>query len=184
MTVNNVQVGGNHYKGSGYEHWDFVNECLHGRYLEGCVTKYITRHRKKNGLLDLRKALHYLDKIRELHQKRVYMPIGFAPRRNIEQGRSVGAFCTLNEMPELETSIVARISTWENEDDLGFVRNQLLHLIALEEEAARQLEARKAGAHTPQTTPLTGAVDFLHHPAPPLGVVPAEEPGRGYVDQG
>lgn len=61
--ANDSQVGGNHYK-SQYQHWDLVLE-LKLDYLTGCATKYISRHRKKNGLQDLEKARHYLEKLQE-----------------------------------------------------------------------------------------------------------------------
>lgn len=58
---NQRQVGGDHYAGS-YQHWDFVID--YGLpYLEGCATKYLSRWRKKNGLQDLQKAHHYVEKI-------------------------------------------------------------------------------------------------------------------------
>mgnify|MGYP003639067901 CR=1 FL=1 len=55
-----MQVGGDHYK-SDYQHWDFVCDTgLH--YLLACATKYISRWRKKNGIEDLKKSLHYINK--------------------------------------------------------------------------------------------------------------------------
>lgn len=63
MESNRYQVGGNHYAGR-YQHWDFVQDC-HLGYLEGNITKYIGRARKKNGVEDLRKALHYTGKLME-----------------------------------------------------------------------------------------------------------------------
>lgn len=60
MEPNDYQVGGKHYQ-SRYQHWDFVIDTdLH--YLIACATKYIFRWREKNGIEDLRKACHYLDK--------------------------------------------------------------------------------------------------------------------------
>jgi len=63
METNEYQIGGNHYAGD-YQHWDWVvdNEM---NYLLGCATKYIIRWRKKNGLEDLRKAIHYITKAEE-----------------------------------------------------------------------------------------------------------------------
>ncbi len=61
MNPNAKQVGGDHYAGT-YQHWDFViNNGLD--YLTGCATKYISRHRKKHGPVDLEKAKHYVEKI-------------------------------------------------------------------------------------------------------------------------
>jgi lipopolysaccharide biosynthesis regulator YciM len=63
MAANDIQVGGEHYKGT-IQHWDYViaNDLS---YLEGQITKYVSRWRKKNGLQDLQKARHFLDKLIE-----------------------------------------------------------------------------------------------------------------------
>ena len=60
--ANEKQVGGEHYKTiSGLQHWDFVvNTDM--PYLPAQVAKYLTRWRKKNGLQDLEKAKHFLEK--------------------------------------------------------------------------------------------------------------------------
>lgn len=64
MSANDRQVGGEHYKDSGFQHWDFAI-AAELNYLEGCITKYVTRWRKKNGLQDLEKAAHFLEKLLE-----------------------------------------------------------------------------------------------------------------------
>lgn len=65
MGVNDYQIGGKHYQ-LAYQHWDFVIDTnLH--YLYGCATKYIARWRQKNGVEDLRKAIHYLSKAQDTH---------------------------------------------------------------------------------------------------------------------
>lgn len=62
-TANTRQVGGSHY-GAKYQHWDMVIE--HDlNYFEGQITKYVMRARKKNGLQDLQKAAHFLEKYME-----------------------------------------------------------------------------------------------------------------------
>lgn len=66
--ANQHQVAGTHYQ-SPIQHWDFVLSNNLG-YLEGQITRYITRHRKKNGLEDLLKARHYLDKLIEVETER------------------------------------------------------------------------------------------------------------------
>jgi hypothetical protein len=57
---NEKQVGGLHYK-SEYQHWDFMLD-VSMPYLPAQVIKYITRWKKKNGVQDLEKAAHFLDK--------------------------------------------------------------------------------------------------------------------------
>jgi hypothetical protein len=65
LTANLTQVGGEHYRRQKIQHWDFVVANGLG-YLEGCATKYICRHREKNGKQDLLKAIHYIQKIIEV----------------------------------------------------------------------------------------------------------------------
>jgi len=62
--VYNKQIGGSHYKNFKIQPSEFVieNELL---YPEGCVIKYIIRHRLKNGKEDLLKAKHFIDMIIE-----------------------------------------------------------------------------------------------------------------------
>jgi hypothetical protein len=62
--ANDRQHGGNHYKQMEYQHWDFVVDTCQP-YLIGCATKYVSRWRRKNGIEDLRKAQHYLEKADE-----------------------------------------------------------------------------------------------------------------------
>jgi len=69
MDVNEMQIGGKHYQKS-YQHWDFV--CDTGMpYLLGCATKYPTRWKDKNGIEDLRKCIHYIQKAKDCY---IYMP--------------------------------------------------------------------------------------------------------------
>lgn len=65
--ANNTQVGGTHYAGA-YQHWDLV-VAAGLNYFEGQITKYVLRHRFKNGLQDLQKAAHFLQKYREVRSK-------------------------------------------------------------------------------------------------------------------
>ena len=65
MTANEKQVGGTHYK-STMECWDYIIANNLG-YLEGTAIKYITRWKKKNGIEDIRKAIHFLEKLVEIH---------------------------------------------------------------------------------------------------------------------
>ena len=66
MSANERQIGGDHYKKGGEEHWDRQWR-LYGRgYFVGCITKYVERYHDKNGIQDLEKAKHFLDKLIEL----------------------------------------------------------------------------------------------------------------------
>jgi len=61
MKANDIQVGGEHYK-TEYQHWDAMVDLYGPEYLLGCATKYIVRWRRKNGLEDLKKSIHYIQK--------------------------------------------------------------------------------------------------------------------------
>ena len=63
MKANDKQIGGRHYA-AGIQHWDFITD-NNFSYLRGCATKYLTRYHDKNGVEDLRKAQHYIEKLRE-----------------------------------------------------------------------------------------------------------------------
>ena len=64
MSANDKQVAGTHYR-SKIQHWDYVvaNDL---DYFQGQITKYVTRWKLKNGLTDLHKAQHFLDKYIEV----------------------------------------------------------------------------------------------------------------------
>lgn len=66
MSANDIQIGGGHYNKDGEQHWDRMWR-LYGRgYFVGCATKYIERYHLKNGIQDLEKARHFIDKLIEL----------------------------------------------------------------------------------------------------------------------
>ena len=54
-----TQIGGSHYKRHKIQPIDFIYYNEIG-FIEGNIIKYVMRHKHKNGLEDLKKALHYL----------------------------------------------------------------------------------------------------------------------------
>ena len=71
MSANDNQVGGTHYKDvppGEEQHWDMMWRLYGEAWFVGNVTKYVLRYRKKNGVEDLKKARHYLDKLIELEE--------------------------------------------------------------------------------------------------------------------
>lgn len=64
-SANETQIGGNHYKDKTIQPWDFIAANELG-YFEGNIVKYVSRWRDKGGMVDLKKAKHYLDKLIEL----------------------------------------------------------------------------------------------------------------------
>ena len=63
----NKQVGGSHYRDKGIQPIIYIHANDLG-FCEGNVVKYVTRWREKNGIADLRKAIHYLELLIELNE--------------------------------------------------------------------------------------------------------------------
>ena len=59
------QVGGGHYKDFGIQPVEYIH-ANNLSFLEGNVVKYITRHKSKNGIEDIKKVIHYCELIIEL----------------------------------------------------------------------------------------------------------------------
>ena len=109
MNANDKQVGGQHYSAKAVQPWDYITSNNLG-YLEGNVVKYVSRWKEKNGVEDLLKAKHYLEKLIELQQP---APTSEADtlREEIEMLRShinngiektCGFFCALPECPRAQ----------------------------------------------------------------------------------
>ena len=62
--ANEGQIAGTHYKRLTIQPWDYVLANELG-YMEGSVIKYISRWKNKNGLEDLYKCRHFLNKLIE-----------------------------------------------------------------------------------------------------------------------
>jgi hypothetical protein len=65
FNANAIQHGGDHYKSKAVEPWDYIAANNLG-YFEGNIVKYVSRWKEKNGVEDLKKAMHYLQKLIEL----------------------------------------------------------------------------------------------------------------------
>jgi hypothetical protein len=65
MDANSHQHGGDHYRDKAIQPWDYIAANGIG-YMEGNIIKYVSRWRDKNGVEDLRKAMHYLQKLIEI----------------------------------------------------------------------------------------------------------------------
>lgn len=62
---NDIQHGGNHYRVLAIQHWDIMY-MLQADYFTGAATKYLARFEAKNGLEDLKKARHFVTKLRHM----------------------------------------------------------------------------------------------------------------------
>ena len=131
MSANERQVGGQHYAGAA-QHWDMANSYFGPGYLAGQVTKYVTRWRKKNGVQDLEKAAHFLQKLREVD----WDALGWKMQRKIIPVMTIEEYCSSNKLSPTEERIIGHITRWELAE-----ADQLLQLIL---EEARDSEPTRA----------------------------------------
>lgn len=129
MSANDDGRVPSYYK-SPYQHWDFAIK-LNLNYLEGCTTGYVTRWRGKNGIRDLLKARHYLDKMIETAEY-------IRPLRNINVDAEVGKFVKENELSFLEHEYIFIICTYKKEKDLRNAYQILTRIIVKAQEAERE----------------------------------------------
>ena len=67
--ASNRQVGGDHYRQKSIQPWTAMESWMTREefegYLRGNVIKYIARYKDKNGIEDVYKARHYLERLTE-----------------------------------------------------------------------------------------------------------------------
>jgi hypothetical protein len=129
-----------HYA-SGYLHWDWVLAVGMG-YCEGNATAYVKRWRLKGGIVDLRKALSYVNKV-DANQARALVTTNRAPHSVVMA--ETARFAEANNLTPLERRFMERMATWHDADDLAEARETLFRLL---DEAER-------GVPAPAPVPLT-----------------------------
>lgn len=69
MKTEKKQVGGTYYQDKKIQPWDAMEEWMSKEafqgFLQGNAIKYLARWREKNGVQDLQKAIHYIEKLIE-----------------------------------------------------------------------------------------------------------------------
>lgn len=80
MSALDVQISGNHYKDMVIQPAEFITRNGIG-FLEGCVIKRMCRWRKKDGLKDLRKAIHEIELLIEMEESPVMSNLCRLPTR-------------------------------------------------------------------------------------------------------
>lgn len=123
MNADNKQVDGTHYKTGGMEHWTLVSGCGIG-YLEGSATKYLLRWRNKNGMRDLLKAEHFLEKLLEM--------VGSGAIRKNQARLNTALlknFYLSAKIPYPESLICDSIFHWHNSGDIAVILKRLREFI-------------------------------------------------------
>lgn len=107
MSANDRQVGGDHYKTGGIELWDLFGP----ESIIFYALRYLQRWQKKNGREDLEKALHCVQKLREVAPLYKEMPGGLQVEYPVFESwmRNVG-------MGQMEQDICKKIVLWWYDD--------------------------------------------------------------------
>lgn len=69
MSELNIQVGGCHYTDLVIQPIELIVK-LKCTFIQGCIIKYVSRYKKKNGLQDLEKCEHYAKLSLELEEQK------------------------------------------------------------------------------------------------------------------
>lgn len=69
MSELNTQVGGSHYTDLAMQPIELIVK-LKCTFIQGCIIKYVSRYKKKNGLQDLEKCEHYAKLSLELEDQK------------------------------------------------------------------------------------------------------------------
>lgn len=63
------QIGGSHYKDMPFQPIELII-ALRCSFIQGCIIKYISRYKAKNGAQDIKKCIHYAQLAIQLGDKR------------------------------------------------------------------------------------------------------------------
>lgn len=69
MSALDTQIGGTHYSKLGMQPIELI-AALRCSFIQGCIIKYISRYKAKNGAEDIRKCIHYAQLASDLNDKR------------------------------------------------------------------------------------------------------------------
>lgn len=115
MQANDTQVGGDHYKTSTYQHWDMAADA--GLFhQEAAASKYLSRFDTSKGKPeeDLRKAAHYVEKLKELFTEGRRAPLSKLTARE-----TMVFYCDTNGFTGPKREALLRLVTWRNAFDLS-----------------------------------------------------------------
>lgn len=120
------EAGGIHYRSLKRQVWDFVLEAGLS-YLQGNIVKYLSRWRKKGGLDDLGKAVHYLDKLIES------VDSGLVVLGDVSDVLAID-YCDVNNLVGWERELIVGLCGARSSGDLLVLRDLLSRGIFLERE--------------------------------------------------
>lgn len=122
MHSNQRQVGGSHYGGKAVQHWDWAVVNFGPGYLAAAVTKYVARWRQKDGRRDLEKAIHYLEKLIEVHA-------AGTPYPPVREGRGMDALILEYKLGPREISVCSIMAAYRGPTELAVALEDLHKII-------------------------------------------------------
>jgi hypothetical protein len=102
--------------------------------LEYAATKHVTRWRKKDGIRDLEKGLHYLEKLIEVYE--IYDIYRNESHERIEE--EVHKFSDANDLSDAEEAFVMLMCTYADKNNLIEARDILLWIMSMEPQKLRE----------------------------------------------
>lgn len=104
-----VQIGGSHYKNLQMQPITFITKAGCD-FIQGCIIKYITRYKDKNGKQDIEKCIHYAQlAIELLPDEKNYLNIGLGY-----------SYSKANSLNQYQTNVVLAVL---QRDFLAVIRN-------------------------------------------------------------
>jgi hypothetical protein len=119
------QIGGTHYGGSEFQHWDMVLQCGTD-YCAAVATKYLRRWRDAGGIQDIQKAISYVDKL-------LSVPYALKPTSsptNVDE--LMIQYIAINNLPAREARASRLLFGWQNTMDLLEARVLMTEIIQAE----------------------------------------------------
>jgi len=126
------QVGGSHYGGSKFQHWDFVLQCNQD-YLSAVATKYLARWRDKGGVQDVQKAISYVDKMIAACLEAGYGGFEYKPTTNHAKAHELWPrYLESYPLPDHERGATQNLIFWETIIDLERAIESMQRIVTLE----------------------------------------------------
>ena len=97
MKATDVQIGGSHYKDMVMQPIELIT-ALRCSFIQGCIIKYISRYRAKNGAQDIKKCIHYAQLAIQLGDRKLY--------KNSNYLKEVNMFIAKNKLTILQRGII------------------------------------------------------------------------------
>lgn len=97
------QVGGSHYKDMAFQPIELIT-ALRCSFIQGCIIKYISRYKNKNGAQDIKKCIHYAQLAIELKDKGLCKNT-----KDVDTYMAVSNFCSVNNFNLLQKLIIEAV---------------------------------------------------------------------------